>query len=187
MKPRRLRIIGGDWRGRKIDVPAANSKLRPTPDAVRETLFNWIQDQIQGARCLDLFAGSGALGIEALSRGADRVDFVEADPGTSRILQSNLERLGAQPSVYTMDARRFIRQIGGEWDVIFLDPPFRHAMLDEMVQSLFKHRCLTENARLYLESENNLPAVTLPEGWAMLRQKQSGQVAYCLAGPTEPS
>jgi 16S rRNA (guanine966-N2)-methyltransferase len=183
MKPRRLRIIGGDWRGRKIDIPAANSQLRPTPDAVRETLFNWLQEHIQGARCLDLFAGSGALGIEALSRGAQSVDFVEADQGTSRMLQSNLERLGTQQSIYTMDARRFVRQIGGEWDVVFLDPPFRYGMLNEMIQLLFKHECLAGNARLYLESEKNLPTVTLPEGWAMLRQKQSGQVAYCLIGP----
>jgi len=183
MKPRRLRIIGGDWRGRKIDSPAASSQVRPTPDAVRETLFNWLQDRITGARCLDLFAGSGILGIEALSRGAQRVDFVEADSATSRLLKRNLTSLDTKQAVYSMDARRFLRQIGGQWDIVFLDPPFRLGMLNESIMLLARHSCLADDAMMYIESEKELPSVTLPDGWAMLRQKQAGQVAYCLAGP----
>jgi 16S rRNA (guanine966-N2)-methyltransferase len=184
MKPRQLRVIGGKWRGRKFDAPPVSSKVRPTQDAVRETLFNWLRDDIINARCLDLFAGSGSLGIEALSRGAQRVDFVEADPATARLLQHNLDQLGLQQKIFCMDARRFIRQIGGEWDVVFLDPPFYHGMLDEIVRLLGAHQRLLDTTLLYLESERQLTGVTLPHGWAMLKQKQAGQVSFGLAGRT---
>lgn len=187
MKPRQLRVIAGKWRGRKFDAPPSGSQVRPTQDTVRETLFNWLRDSIVNARCLDLFAGSGALGIEALSRGAQHVDFVEADPRTTRLLQHNLDRLGLQQKVFCMDARRFVRQVGGEWDVIFLDPPFYHGMLDEIVRLLGTHQCLLDTTLLYLESERQLPDVTLPDGWAMLKQKQSGQVSFGLAGRMKES
>jgi len=179
MKPRRLRIIGGQWRGRRFEAP--DSRVRATPDAVRETLFNWLQDDIQGARCLDLYAGSGALGLEALSRGAASVDFVDADVRACRLLKRHLDELGSRQNVYHMDARRFVRQIGGRWDVIFLDPPFRLGMLNEIVGLLAEHECLSDGSRIYIESERELPGVTLPDDWAMLRSKQSGQISYGLA------
>ncbi len=120
-----VRIIGGSWRGRRVSFPDAPG-LRPTPDRVRETLFNWLQSSIVDSRCLDLFAGSGALGLEALSRGAREVVFVERDQLTARALQAELKRLGGTPKARVMElgAARFLRSPGEPFDVVFLDPPF---------------------------------------------------------------
>ena len=182
-KQQRLRIIGGQWRGRRFEAP--DSRVRPTPDAVRETLFNWLKDRIPGARCLDLYAGSGLLGLEALSRGAASVDFVEAYARACRLLREHLRVLDSAQRVYHMDARRFVRQIGGQWDVIFLDPPFRHGMLDEIIALLDAHQCLHAETLLYIEAERELKCVTLPDGWAMLKTKQAGQITYGLYGSTK--
>ena len=125
--PGRLRIIGGEWRGRRLEFPDRPT-LRPTPDRVRETLFNWLAPVLPGARCLDLFAGTGCLGLEALSRGAAEAWFVEADPVLARVLAGHVERLGAAGRVIRADARRFLkRQAASElrFDVAFLDPPYR--------------------------------------------------------------
>ena len=181
MKTSQVRIIGGDWRGRKLEFPANVQQLRPTPGRIRETLFNWLSYDIQGARCLDLYAGSGALGVEALSRGASEVIFVESDLKSSRLLEGNLHRLGSDAKVYTMDARRFVRQIGGEWDIVFLDPPYRHGMLPQILRLLAEHNCLAENALIYIESERELDDLKLPPGWHYLKQKKAGQIKYYLA------
>jgi len=125
--PGRLRIIGGEWRGRRLEFPDRPT-LRPTPDRVRETLFNWLAPVLPGARCLDLFAGTGCLGLEALSRGAAEAWFVEADPVLARVLAGHVERLGAAGRVIRADARRFLkRQAASElrFDVAFLDSPYR--------------------------------------------------------------
>lgn len=119
----RIRIIGGKWRGRYIDVPKG-AAVRPTPNRVRETVFNWLQSEIAGARCLDLFAGTGALGLEALSRGAAQVTFTEVDSQLVASLQAQLSRLGSDASVVPARGEDYIARTREEFDVIFLDPPF---------------------------------------------------------------
>src|SRR6202051_2311293 len=132
-----VRIIGGGWRGRRVSFPDIPG-LRPTPDRVRETLLNWLQRDIAGARCLDLFAGSGALGLEALSRGAKEVVFVEQAVAASRALQEQLTRLGGagKSQVVEMGAARYLRSPARPFDIVFLDPPFGRDALAEYVPML---------------------------------------------------
>lgn len=122
-----VRIIGGKWKGRKLRFPA-RADLRPTPGRLRETLFNWLGEEVVDARCLDLCAGSGALGVESLSRGAAAVDFVESDPRVAAALKGTLKAWGATDSrVWSQDARRFValsERRKQDWDIIFVDPPF---------------------------------------------------------------
>ncbi len=180
MKTSKVRIIGGKWRGRALEFPVSVKQLRPTPGQVRETLFNWLATDIRDARCLDLYAGSGALGAEAISRGAADVVFVDADRQSARLLEKNLRRLGSQSKVYMMDARRFVRQIEGKWDIIFLDPPYRHNMLPEILDLLVQYDRLADGALVYIEAERELADIPLPQGWQRARQKLAGQVAYSL-------
>lgn len=180
-----LRIIGGQWRGRKLRF-ADGEGLRPTTDRVRETLFNWLQPVIQGARCLDLFAGSGALGLEALSRGAREVVFIETNPRAIAALKENLTLLQAGNSrVIRGDALAFLDGSAEHFDVIFLDPPFRRDLLVPVLQRLANSGWLAPGAYIYLELESEEGVPELPEGWELLRSKQAGQVAYHLA--TVPS
>ena len=149
-----VRIIGGGWRGRRVNFPDLPG-LRPTPDRVRETLFNWLQHDIGGARCLDLFAGSGALGLEALSRGAREVVFVEQAVAAARGLQEQLKRLGgaAMGQVLEMGATRFLRTPGAPFDIVFLDPPFGRDALAEYVPMLDTGNWLKVGGLVYLENE----------------------------------
>lgn len=181
MKTSQVRIIGGDWRGRKLEFPATVQQLRPTPGRIRETLFNWLAYSINGSRCLDLYAGSGALGAEALSRGASEVTFVESDHKSARLLEHNLQRLGSDSRVYNMDARRFVRQVDGEWDIVFLDPPYRHGMLQQILRLLHDHGRLAESALIYIEAERELGEIKLPAGWKYIKNKKAGQIEYFLA------
>ncbi|NOY17476.1 MAG: 16S rRNA (guanine(966)-N(2))-methyltransferase RsmD [Gammaproteobacteria bacterium] len=181
MKTSQIRIIGGDWRGRKLEFPSTSQQLRPTPGNIRETLFNWLAYDIAGARCLDLYAGSGALGVEALSRGAAEVTFVESDRISAHLLQKNLTRLGSKAKVYTMDARRFVRQADGEWDIVFLDPPYRYGMLQQILRLLDEQACLARKALIYIEAERELGEVKLPPDWQYIKRKQASQIAYFLA------
>jgi 16S rRNA (guanine966-N2)-methyltransferase len=175
-----LRIIGGEWGGRKLRF-ADGEGLRPTTDRVRETLFNWLAPLIHGARCLDLFAGSGALGLEALSRGAAEVVFLETNPAAITALKENLALLKAEKGeVVRGDALAFLRGESRAFDVVFLDPPFRRDLLQPALQLLMENGWLAEGARLYLELESEQPLPELPQGWEVLRSKQAGQVAYHL-------
>jgi 16S rRNA (guanine966-N2)-methyltransferase len=177
--PNRLRIIGGRWRGVPITFPAVAS-IRPSPDRVRETLFNWLQHEIVGARCLDLFAGSGALGIEALSRGAAHVTFVDSDMQIARHIQQTLARLEAGESrVVTMDALKFLKGEPHACNVVFLDPPYASNLLENAC-ALLAQGWLTPRAWIYLENpaDRSLPA--LPAGWSLYRSKRAGQVGYHL-------
>ena len=143
-----VRIIGGHWRGRRIDLPAV-APPRPTPNRVRETLFNWLAPTIEGARCLDLFAGSGALGIEALSRRAGDIVFVESDPRIARHLEEQLERLGSDAMVVNRPASAFLRDYRGPtFDVVFLDPPYESSIDAVVVEAL---GLLTDSGCVYLE------------------------------------
>lgn len=179
----RLRIVGGLWRGRQIDFPAIDA-IRPSPDRVRETLFNWLQPHIVGARCLDLFTGSGALGIEALSRGAAAVTFVDREPQVGRHLIQTLQRLGATgATVKTEDAVRFLERVAEPFDVVFLDPPFASTLLANVFASLARG-WLAPNAHIYVESPADVPLPPLSVGWTVHRSKQAGQVGYHLLRAT---
>lgn len=177
---RELRIIGGQWRGRRLRFPDLE-EIRPTPDRVRETLFNWLGPNIVDARCLDLFAGSGALGLEAISRGANRVVFVEKDATASRELRKLLESWGAQNArVEHLDANRYLSGSGAPFDIVFLDPPFDTDLLTPTAQSLEAGGWLAPNALIYVESRAREGLPALPESWKALRTKSAGEVGYHL-------
>jgi 16S rRNA (guanine966-N2)-methyltransferase len=177
-----VRIIGGAWRGRRVPFPDSPG-LRPTPDRIRETLFNWLQNSIADARCLDLFAGSGALGLEALSRGAAELVFVEQAVAAARMLREQLARLGASTrgQVVDMGAARFLRTPAEPFDLVFLDPPFGENRLAEYVPQLAAGGLLKPGALVYLECERTLGVPDLPVGWEMLKSKSAGEVGYHLA------
>jgi 16S rRNA (guanine966-N2)-methyltransferase len=173
--PGRVRIVGGDWRGRRIAVPA-RSGVRPTPDRVRETLFNWLGQRLDGAVCLDLFAGSGALGFEAASRGAARVVMVEADRAIAAALEKSRAALGAAAvAVVPQDALAFLARHGERFDVVFLDPPFRQNALPALLAALPPR--LRRGARVYAEGDRPVQAAA---PWRELQRARAGQVSYQL-------
>lgn len=179
--PGHFRIIGGRWRGRRLTFPDAGG-VRPTADRVRETVFNWLQPVIEGARCLDLFAGSGALGLEALSRGAAEAVFVERDRRLAARLRENLETLDAAAAeVIQRDAGAYLNGPARPFDLVFLDPPFRRGALGPLCERLAAGGWLAPGAYIYLEGEAEAGPPTLPAGWECLRSKQAGQVGYHLA------
>ena len=174
-----LRIIGGSWRGRKLAF-TAQPGLRPTPDRVRETLFNWLAPVIRGARCLDLFAGSGALGIEAASRGAAVCVLVEQDARAVRMLREQVERLGArQVQVIEADALNWLSTTAQPFDIVFLDPPFRSDLLPQCIRRLESGGWLAPEAWIYLEAGGGTTP-ELPGNWELYRDKRAGQVSYRL-------
>jgi len=171
----RVRIVGGVWRSRLIGVPSRPG-LRPTPDRVRETLFNWLGQDLTGLACLDLFAGSGALGFEAASRGAARVVMVESDQATIATLHASRSVLGAERvEIVSSDAFAYLGAASERFDVVFLDPPFRQNALSAVLEEL--PPCLAPEARVYLEAASPVP---VPEPWRELRRKRAGQVSYQL-------
>jgi 16S rRNA (guanine966-N2)-methyltransferase len=177
-----VRIIAGIWRGRRVNFPDIPG-LRPTPDRVRETLFNWLQHSIADTRCLDLFAGSGALGLEALSRGAIEAVFVEQDPAAARALQEQLVRLGAESKgrILQMGAARYLRTAAQAFDIAFLDPPFGTNALAEYVPMLDAANWIKPGGLCYLENERAAGAPALPPHWELLKSKSAGEVGYHLA------
>lgn len=180
VKSNRVRIIGGAWRSRQIAFPSRKN-LRPTPDRVRETLFNWLGQDLTGRDCLDLFAGSGALGFEAASRGARRVVMVERDPAVFRALAASRETLGAAAvELQKADALEFLRTDAGRYDVVFLDPPFEDEYWPRLEPLLPPH--LAPGGLVYLESAR--PPMLAP-GWTAWRQDRAGQVAYQLLKRTD--
>ncbi|HSN00859.1 MAG TPA: 16S rRNA (guanine(966)-N(2))-methyltransferase RsmD [Rudaea sp.] len=176
--PGKLRIIAGSLRGSRIAVPDAPG-LRPTPERVRETLFNWLAPVIEGAKCLDLFAGTGALGIEALSRGAASVDFVESDVRLADLLRANLARLRQDAQVHVVDALRFLAHAARAYDVVFLDPPFAVNLWNAAAQALEDHGCLKDAAWIYVESPAH-GAPAFPQDWTLHREGRAGEVRYAL-------
>lgn len=178
---RTLRVIGGAWRGRKIHFPPLDA-IRPTPDRVRETVFNWLQQDISGARCLDLYAGSGALGLEALSRGAARVVFVDVEPAVTRYLAQTLEGLGCdRGQVVQSDAGRFLAGAPAPFDIVFLDPPYADRALADACRRLDERGWLRRGGLAYLEEPASAGAPEVPSGWTLLRSKRAGEVGYHLA------
>lgn len=180
-----LRIIGGKWRGRRVKFPDVEA-IRPTPDRVRETLFNWLQHVIAGSRCLDLFAGSGALGIEALSRGAAQVVFVDRERGVIRELEQTLSMLEASGAEsHAQDAIKFLERTGSPavqpFDVVFLDPPFAADYLPQVCRALEERGWLASRATIYIESPARSGVPTLPGNWTLLKSGRAGEVGYHLA------
>lgn len=175
-----IRIIGGQWRGRKLPVPDSPG-LRPTTDRVRETLFNWLAPSMVDAHCLDCFAGSGALGIEALSRYAASATLLEMERSVAQQLQQNLATLkAANAKVVNTNTLTFLANPGTPHNIAFIDPPFRKGMLEETVRLLENNGWLADDALIYIESEveNGIPPV--PAHWQLHREKVAGQVAYRL-------
>jgi 16S rRNA (guanine966-N2)-methyltransferase len=171
----RVRIIGGEWRSRLIAFPPSRD-LRPTPDRVRETLFNWLGQDLTGETCLDLFAGSGALGFEAASRGARRVVMVERDPAAFRGLQANAAALNAGAvELKRADALEFLRADDGTYDVVFLDPPFRADYLPQVLPALVPR--LAAGAMVHVEAPR---ARALPPAWVVWRSGRAGAVTHQL-------
>ncbi|QAV23538.1 16S rRNA (guanine(966)-N(2))-methyltransferase [Proteus hauseri] len=175
-----IRIIGGKWRGRKLPVLDSQG-LRPTTDRVKETLFNWLMPVIQDARCLDCFAGSGGLGIEALSRYAKETTFIEYERNVAQQITANLALLNAENGKVIQDsALSWLAKQGTAYNVVFLDPPFHKGMLSETIQLLENNSWLAEDCYIYVEEEINANTYTLPTHWTLHREKLAGQVAYRL-------
>lgn len=178
-----FRIIGGTHRGRRLAFPPEEA-VRPSPDRVRETLFNWLQPVISGARCLDLFAGSGAIGLEALSRGAAHVTFVDRSPGVIRAIREHLGRLreGGRAEAITSDVAAFLRSPPAQcFDIVFLDPPYAAGLLEPACQALEFGDWLAPQGRIYLECDAKTGLPELPDNWQLVRAGKAGQVAFHLA------
>ena len=174
-----VRIIGGRWRNTRLQVPSLEG-LRPTSDRVRETLFNWLMPRLPGARVLDLFAGSGALGLEAVSRGAASALLVERDPALVAGLRGVVERLGAagQVQVAAGDALRWLETAApAQADIVFIDPPFAAGLWPQVFERLPRH--LAADAWLYVESPADAPP-PVPAGWRLRREGGTRDVGYAL-------
>jgi 16S rRNA (guanine966-N2)-methyltransferase len=179
--PGRLRIVAGKWKSRILKI-ASTPGLRPTSERIRETLFNWLSPRIHGARCLDLFAGTGALGLEALSRGAATVTFVERSREAAASLRQACDELAADGvTIHSVDALRFLdSNQDGAFDLVFLDPPFADDSLAVLCRLLSDGGHLSKGARIYLEQDKTQAPPELPEGWVVAREKTAGNVRYSL-------
>ena len=176
----KLRIIAGEWRSRKLpvaDVPG----LRPTTDRVRETLFNWLQHSIVQARCLDLFAGTGALGFEATSRGAAEVLMIERDRKAFTNLQQSIEILKTEKvKVIQADALNWLEKTDQVFDIIFIDPPFDQNLVPETLEKLMRSSCVQKGSLIYLEEKKQAAELPKPESLEIIKQGKAGQVRYSL-------
>jgi 16S rRNA (guanine966-N2)-methyltransferase len=173
----KVRIISGQWRGRKLRV-LDKPGLRPTQDRMRETLFNWLAMYLPGSRCLDLFAGSGALGIEAASRGAKQVILVEKDRDVVGNLNQHIATLGADNLVVNQaDVVSYLKNRGAVFDIVFLDPPFKHGLVSPCCTLLEEGGWIAPRTYIYLEEEVRLGEPTLPDTWQVIRRQRAGQVA----------
>ncbi len=179
-----VRIIAGQCRGRRISFPAI-AGLRPTGDRLRETLFNWLSTELRGARCLDLFAGSGALGLEAASRGASEVILLELNPQAARALSGNIDALGLKSArVCNANALKWLQQSANNskpFDIIFLDPPFNSTLLADAIVALAKQSILlAQDAKIYIETPTHQAIDFMPDNWQLHRHKTAGDVACYL-------
>jgi 16S rRNA (guanine966-N2)-methyltransferase len=174
-----LRLIGGSWRGRKLRFPQEDG-LRPTSDRIRETLFNWLAPHINDARCADLFAGSGALGLEALSRGARMCDFIEPSKSASSQISEHLNTLNASDKglCHRRTALEFLQGPPSPYDLVFVDPPFRQEMIPGVCEALDAGNWLAPGAIVYIETASDEILPQLPVHWLIHREKTSGGVSY---------
>jgi 16S rRNA (guanine966-N2)-methyltransferase len=181
-KPRQtVRIIAGHWRGRKISFHDYDNAIRPTPDRVRETLFNWLAPYIVDANCLDLYAGSGVLGLEALSRGAANVIAVEQQRKICQDILAVKELLHATLTVVQADVAAWLTNNGRPFDIIFLDPPYNQNVLPNCLQLLHNNHWVKNGSLIYYENNSAILADSLPQHWHVLKEDKAGQVYYYLA------
>ena len=177
-----VRIIAGLWRGRKLPVLTSQG-LRPTGDRVKETLFNWLMPYIVDSECLDCFAGSGSLGFEALSRQAAKVTFLELEKAVAQQLSKNIQTLKCadRAQVVNQNSLQFLNQPQNQphFDLVFLDPPFTFDLAEQAIALLDKNHWLRPQALVYVETEKD-KGLNVPESWALLKEKNSGQVSYRL-------
>lgn len=174
-----IRIISGKYRGRKLPVLDAEG-LRPTTDRVKETVFNWLMPYIQDSVCLDCFAGSGGLGFEALSRGAEKVTFIELNKSAAQQIQNNLRQIGANNAdVINKDALSFLNTQAQSFDLVFIDPPFRQELINKTLSAL-EQGWLADDALIYIEMESEQTKLNIPVNWILLKEKKAGQVIYAL-------
>lgn len=172
----RLRIIGGKWRSRMLPIADAEG-LRPTTDRVRETLFNWLQPSIYGAKVLDVFAGSGALGFESLSREAESAVLIEKNKQAARNLNDNAKTLGASNAqVVQTDALTWLQTCDQTFSLIFLDPPFNKGLLPNCIELIDENNLIENNGWVYIESESELSDLPIPKHWNLHREKKAGMV-----------
>lgn len=177
-KKQHLRVIAGHFRGRKISFPDVPG-LRPTSDRIRETVFNWLANDIRGAKCLDLFAGSGALGFEALSRGASQVTLVDCSPEAIKALSTTAKLWKVDKlTIHCKQAMKFIQSQDEPFDIIFLDPPFASDQLQRCLTALIEKSLITTDTLVYIETA--APSPPLPDTLSLHRQKKAGQVIYGL-------
>ena len=178
-----VRIIAGEYRSRRLEFPNVEG-LRPTADRIRETLFNWLQESIAGETCLDLFAGSGALGFEALSRGASQVDFIELNSSAVSSIRDNIEQLDAKDgNVYCCDAFEWLdrcAQDSKQYGLVFLDPPFKGEALARVIVKLESANLLREGGLVYIEKEKQSIDDDLPSNWIEAKSKNAGLVQFGL-------
>jgi len=173
-----IRIIAGSMRGRKITFPDGRG-LRPTLDQVRETLFNWLAADIPGSICLDLFAGSGALGFEAISRGASSVIMVDANSKVTDNLKKNVNNLSIENvKIINQKAKKFLEKNQQLFDLVFLDPPFEKGMLDSITTQIKPH--LSEKALVYVEQENSNSTIDFSDEWKVIKSKKGSRFCYAL-------
>ncbi len=179
--PGRLRIVAGKWRSRLLQI-IDEPELRPTSERIRETLFNWLSAIPEGAQCLDLFAGTGALGIEALSRGVAHVVFIEKSATLAAAIRKNLRELEATNAVVCQrDAIEYLKNADPTpFDIVFLDPPFNTDMLSDACSLLQENGWLTANAIVYLEQSRDAEKPALPDAWVITQEKVAGKVSYSL-------
>ncbi|MEQ3638344.1 MAG: 16S rRNA (guanine(966)-N(2))-methyltransferase RsmD [Alteromonas sp.] len=187
-----IRIISGQWRGKRLPVLDAEG-LRPTTDRNKETLFNWLMAYVDDAKCLDVFAGSGGLGLEALSRYASRCDFIELDRQASDQLSKNLQMLNVNDSnvarVHQGDALKVLQQLTGtQYDIVFIDPPFYQNLVAPVVSEIVNANLVCEGSMIYIEHETELESLPLPSHWHVIKEKRTGSLVYMLVevGETNP-
>jgi len=177
----RFRIIGGQWRSRKLSFPGHIPSLRLTPDRVRETLFNWLQIKLPGANCLDLFTGSGSLALEALSRQAASVTAIDMSPDAISTLRSNCALLKCENLIMvSADSLDWLRKQAGKggFDIIFLDPPYSLKLIPQCLSLIDAGNLANEGCVIYMESDEDLANIMLPAHWQLTRNKKAGQVFY---------
>jgi len=181
-RPGRLRIVAGKWRSRLLPVTDIEG-LRPTPERIRETLFNWLSDEISGRHCLDPFAGTGALAFEALSRGAASATLIDKSPRVVEALQSSAALLEADNArIECADGLSFMQQAASRrYDIVFLDPPFAGDSVEECCRLLQSNGWLTDRAIVYIEQEKSRPLPELPQGWTLTKENRAGNVRFMLA------
>lgn len=178
-KTGQIRVIAGQWRGRKLPVTDVEG-LRPTTDRNKETLFNWLMNDVRDARCLDVFAGTGGLGIEALSRYAKHCVFFEKDKQAATLLRKNLQTLGASADVKQGDALSLLNDQRQPFDIIFVDPPFGMNLVNPTLTSLSQNQLLASGSLIYVEQESQASDIMLPPACRIIKEKHLPQLHYLL-------